>query len=158
MKITSILVTEHTIFVSVFEQIERALPNVKSVSEVRTLASIVAGLLERHGNAERDLAYAALDHALAERGCLEQLHQEHEEIDQTLQDALRSDSVHEASQFLRDSLAVCRRHFSFEEAMVFPLIERVLQTETLSVLGHQWSRESPSFFEDTAQAHTCSRG
>ena len=152
MTITSILVTEHTIFTGVFDQIESALGEARSRSEVRTMARIVAGMLERHGNAERDLAYAALDHALAERQSLEQMHQEHEEIDQNLRNALRSESLPEARRNLAAALATCRSHFAFEEALVFPLMERVLQRDTLTALGKEWARKPDRMLEDDAKA------
>ncbi len=143
MTITAILVAEHTIFLRVFDQIERALPQSQTLSEVQTMARIVEGLLEQHGRSERDLAFAALDHALAERGRLEKLHQEHEEIDQTLRNTFESASLAEASKNLMAALAFCRRHFCFEETMVFPLIEQVLQGETLKSLGQEWARTLP---------------
>ena len=45
MKITEAMVAEHSIFLSVFDQIERVLPSLTTPAEVRMLANIVEGLL-----------------------------------------------------------------------------------------------------------------
>ena len=72
MKITQALVAEHTIFLSVFDQIERVLPSLATPIEVRTMASIVERLLEDHAKTETNLAYLALDHVLEHNGELKQ--------------------------------------------------------------------------------------
>lgn len=144
MTITEILATEHIIFLAVFARIEDALRQVSTVFEVRTLAGIVHGLLEKHANTERELAYAALDHLLAQRGSLDQMYQDHDEIDQTLRDALTNDDLAAARHNLRTALSVSRRHFCFEEVWVFPLIEKTLQPETLVALGKKWAESAPA--------------
>ena len=143
MKITEVLVTEHMIFLGVFDQVERCLRQATTVSEVRTLAGLVQSLLEHHADTERNLAYAVLDHVLAERGSLDQMHQEHQEIDQTLRQALTADEFPVARQSLRAALSASRRHFCFEEVWVFPLLERVLQPETLEAMGAMWAESAP---------------
>ena len=64
MTIIEGLVAEHRVFLTFFDQLERALPGVKTVDEIRLLCHLVEGLLHNHGDAERDLAYIALDHIL----------------------------------------------------------------------------------------------
>ena len=68
--ITETLVHEHAVYREVFDQIERVLAGSQSASEVKLLASVVEVLLTGHGETETDLAYSALDHALADRGAL----------------------------------------------------------------------------------------
>src|ERR1039458_839528 len=68
MKITEALVAEHKIFLSVFDQIVRALPSFTTPAEVSTMARIVEGLLAGHAETETNLAYLALDHVLADNG------------------------------------------------------------------------------------------
>ena len=144
MQITEVLITEHIIFLTVFDQIERALPQASTVSEIRTLAALVQGLLEHHAEVERNLAFAVLDHMLAERGSLEQMHQDHEEIDQTLRQARAAEDIAAARHSLRLALSASRKHFCFEEASVFPQLERILQPETLAALGRLWAESAPS--------------
>ncbi len=138
MKITEVLVAEHTIFLGVFDQIERALPSLATPAEVRTMASIVQGLLEGHAKTETDLAYLALDHVLEQNGELKRMHQEHHEIDDRLRKVRTAKTCAEARRLLKAAILASREHFRGEERSVFPLLERSLREETLSELGSTW--------------------
>jgi hemerythrin-like domain-containing protein len=138
MKITEALVVEHTIFLSVFDQIERALPALTTLVEAQTMVTIVEGLLLTHGETEQNLAYLALDHMLADKGRLDRLYQEHQEIDEHLRQAHTALDLTEARRLLKAGLGIARRHFKYEERQVFPLLEKVLQHETLTDLGGVW--------------------
>jgi hemerythrin-like domain-containing protein len=141
MKITQVLLAEHGMFRHVFEEIERVLPECGTLAEVKRLASIVEGLVRPHGETEADLAYAVLDQALAERGALDQLYQDHEEIDATLTRVGHARTCAEARQLLQAALRHTRDHFEFEEREVFTLFERWMQGESLAVLGAAWLRQ-----------------
>jgi hemerythrin-like domain-containing protein len=136
--ITKALVMEHAVFREVFDQVERVLAGVPSASEVKLLASVVEGLLSRHGETETDLAYAALDHALADRGALQRLHQDHHEIDHQFKHLQRATDVAEAQYRFKRALAATREHFRREEKTVFPMLEQTLQPDTLWLLGRRW--------------------
>ena len=138
MKITEILVAEHRIFLSVFDQIERALPGVTTLTEARMLARLVEGMLESHARTETELAYLALDHVLQDKGQLDRLHEEHHEIDTSLHLVHLAGDVARARLMLQTALGASRRHFVFEEQSVFPLIESALQSETLAGLAATW--------------------
>ena len=138
MKITEALVAEHTIFLGVFDQIERALPSLNTPAEVGTMARIVEGMLEGHAKAETDLAYLALDHVLAHNGELKRMHQEHQEIDDRLRKVHAAKTCAEARRLLKAALVTSREHFHGEERSVFPLLEKALQEETLTELGKSW--------------------
>jgi hemerythrin-like domain-containing protein len=140
MKITEALVAEHTIFLSVFDQIEHVLPSLTTTAEVRTMARIVEGLLEEHAKTETNLAYLALDHVLAANGELNQMHQDHHEIDDRLREVLTADTCAKARRLLKLVLTSTREHFRGEERSVFPLLEKSLQQETLTKLGQSWMR------------------
>jgi glycine/D-amino acid oxidase-like deaminating enzyme len=147
MKITDVLTAEHTIFLGVFDQIERVLPRLATPFEVGTMASIVEKLLEGHGARESDLAYAALDHALAEKGHLERMHQDHREIDGRLKQVHMANTCAEARRLLNAAIAASREHFRMEERIVFPMLEEVLRPETLEELGRTWTARSPELAE-----------
>jgi len=132
--ITNFLATEHTVFCELFDGIERLLPEVQTVAEVRLLARLVEGVLSSHADVEQNLAYAALDHALAEKGELNQLYQDHQEIDVCLQHATAATEFVPAMRFLRAGLKASREHFRHEEETVFPLFEKLFDPETLKVL------------------------
>ena len=138
MKITEILVAEHRIFLSVFDQIERALSGVTTLTEARILARLVEGMLESHAGTETELAYLALDHVLQDKDQLDRLHEEHHEIDTSLHLVHLAGDVARARLMLQTALGASRRHFAFEEQSVFPLIESALQSETLAGLAATW--------------------
>ena len=140
MKITEALVAEHTIFLGVFDQIERALPSLTTPVEVMTMARIVEGLLEGHAKTETDLAYLALDHVQQHNGELSHMYQDHEEIDDRLRQVQKANTCAQARRLLKSAIAASREHFRAEERSVFPLLERVLQEETLAELGQDWLR------------------
>ena len=138
MKITEILVAEHRIFLSVFDQIERALSGVTTLTEARILARLVEGMLESHAGTETELAYLALDHVLQDKDQLDRLHEEHHEIDTSLHLVHLAGDVARARLMLQTALGASRRHFAFEEQSVFPLVESALQSETLAGLAATW--------------------
>jgi len=141
--ITTTLVTEHAIFCTVFDQIERLLPGLESTRKVSLLSTLVEGLLGKHAETETDLAYAALDQVLAEKGKLDRLHQDHKEIDNNYRQVQSAGSLAEAQRLLKKALAASREHFRYEERVVFPLLERVLPGETLNDLGEASLRKYP---------------
>ena len=145
MKITEALVAEHTIFLSVFDQIERVLPSLATSLEVQTMARIVEGLLQGHAKAETDLAYLALDHVMEHNGELKRMHQDHHEIDDRLRQVHTAKTCAEARRLLKSAILASREHFRAEERSVFPLLERTLREETLSELGQGWiQRPAPA--------------
>lgn len=144
MRITEALVAEHVIFRGVFDQIERVLPSLTTPGEVRTMASVVQGMLERHADAEANLAYLALDHVLEDKGHLDRMHEDHHEIDSRLKQAQSAKTCAEGRRLLKAALSSGREHFRLEERALFPLLDRVLQKETLDELGNAWLRRVAS--------------
>lgn len=141
MTITEILVAEHRIFLGVFDQIERALAGVTTLNEARMLARLVEGMLESHAGTETELAYLALDHVLQDKGQLDRLHEEHQEIDTTLHLVHLAGDVARARLLLQTAIGVSRKHFAFEEQFVFPLVESALHPETLAGLATTWREQ-----------------
>jgi len=133
--ITNFLATEHAVFCELFDEIDRLLPEVQTVAEVRLLSRLVEGVLSRHADVEQNLAYAALDHALAEKGELNQLYQDHEEIDACLHHATLAAEFVEAVRFLQAGLKASREHFRWEEEAIFPLFEKLFDPAALEALG-----------------------
>lgn len=138
MSIIEALLAEHVVFLRVFDQIERALPSLVTLAEVRTLAGMVEALLEEHARTETELAYLALDHVLEQSGELQSLHQEHQEIDDRLRRVHTAKTCAEARRLLKAALTTSREHFRGEEKHVFPLLAKCLRAETLLELGQNW--------------------
>ena len=154
MKITEALIAEHTIFLSVFDQIERVLPSLTTPAEVRTMASIVEGLLEGHARTETNLAYLALDHVLEDNGELKRMHQDHHEIDDRLRKVHTANTCAEGRRLLKLAIGATREHFSGEERSVFPFVEQVLQEETLAELGQTWLQRQAAPANDAVVARS----
>jgi len=141
--ITDALVTEHRVFLTVFDQVERALPKLDTLAEAKLLGTLVEDLLHGHADAETNLAYAALDHVLEEKGQLDRMNQDHDEIDARLKQVQTARDLAEGRRLLKAALKASREHFRHEEETVFPLIERVLRRETLLSLGEAWRQDHP---------------
>jgi hypothetical protein len=135
------LVAEHRVFLSIFDEIERALPGVTTVDEVGLLCRLVERSLQSHGAMEIDLAYIALDHILNEHRQLTRLYHDHHELDGLLQEVTTIRDLPKARLRLKAALDACRAHFDEEERVMFPLIEKALQRETLLVLGKVWKSQ-----------------
>ena len=138
--ITGALRTEHVVFTTVFDSIERTLSQVQTVEEAKRLAGLVESLLRGHSDTETDLAYAALDHVLENEGELDQLHEDHQEIDARLKRVQSTKDCGEARRLLKAALRASREHFLREERTVFPLIDRALSQEMLTALGSAWAQ------------------
>ena len=142
MTIIDGLVAEHRVFLMLFDEMERALPGVKTVDEIALLCRVLEAPLHNHGGAETDLAYIALDHILHQKNHLTRLHHDHQEIDVLLKRVEGIKDLPKARTQMKAALEACRAHFSEEERTVFPLIEKTLQHETLLVLGKVWKSQS----------------
>ena len=140
MKITDALAAEHTIFLNVFDQIDRVLPSFTTLVEVQNAANIVGGLLQHHAEAETSLAYLALDHTLAHKDRLERLHHDHQEIDERLKKIHAANTCAEARRLLKSALQFSRDHFHAEEQSLFPLLNQTLEADTLAELGQAWQQ------------------
>jgi hemerythrin-like domain-containing protein len=136
--ITKALIAEHAFFLDLFDQIDHLLPAAASLGEIRLLGNLVERLLQRHGETEKDLAYTALDHVLQDKGHLDRMHQDHQEIDACLRRVQSESNPMEARRLLKAAILASREHFRREEQFVFPAVERALQGATLAELGDAW--------------------
>jgi hemerythrin-like domain-containing protein len=144
MKITEGLKAEHKNILDLFQQIEQGLPGLQTVREVRLVAGLVEGVLQRHAARESELAYSALDHALAQSGEVKTLFQEHHELDRRLRETIGARTCKQARELLMAALDASRQHFRMEEEHVFPLCERTLKPETLERLGRPLFERGPT--------------
>jgi hemerythrin-like domain-containing protein len=134
---------EHRVFCGFFDQIERIAPGLRSLEEVKLLGQLIEGMLVDHADTENNLAYAALDHVLEDRRHLDRLHHDHHEIDNHFRLVQEAGGLTEARHLLKKGITASRKHFQFEERDVFPLLNSVLESETLCKLGEAWM-ERPS--------------
>lgn len=144
MKITDILTIEHAVFRAMFNEIEGTLLRSATVVEIRLLARTMTALLRSHGESEQNLAYTALDHMLKEKGQLNRLYTEHREMDTRFEQTQAANDFAEASRLLRSAMTMSREHFRYEEQTLFPLINDILQDESLEKLGEAWKQRRAS--------------
>ncbi|MGA3163118.1 MAG: hemerythrin domain-containing protein [Verrucomicrobiota bacterium] len=141
MKITEALLAEHVVFHNIFDYIERVLPDVKTLAEVKSLAELMESLLLAHGKAEEELVFAPLDHCLEQIGQRDTFENEHHEIDASLLRVRSAKRLAEARHLLSVAVLASRKHFDHEERIAFPLAEKVMKRETLTELGKTWMKQ-----------------
>jgi hemerythrin-like domain-containing protein len=141
MKITEILLAEHTVFHNLFDHIEDTLPEAKTLAVVKALAVAVDTLTRPHSETEDRLFIAPLEHCFDQIGHHATFHDEHELIGQALAGVLKTKDLKLAKKLLLGAVIASRKHFDKEERIVFPMAERVLKAKTLTELGKQWQIE-----------------
>jgi hemerythrin-like domain-containing protein len=140
MKITDILRAEHTVFHHLFDHIEAAVPRIKTVAEVKSLALLADKVMAPHSRTEDELFIGPLEHCFEQLGHSATFHEEHDLIEAGLARARRVNDLKFAKQLLLGAIATARKHFDKEERIVFPLAERVLKANTLDELGTEWMK------------------
>ena len=138
MKITEALLAEHQVFHSLFDHIESVAPRVKTLAEIKSLASLMRTMLDAHSHTEDELFIAPLEHCFEQLGHCETFHQEHDEIEANLKLIESARRLAAARRILLATVLTSRKHFDKEERIVFPLAERVLKSKTLTALGQTW--------------------
>jgi hemerythrin-like domain-containing protein len=141
MKITEALLAEHVVFHNIFDHIERVLPKLKTLGEVKRLAELMENLLQAHGKIEEDLVFAPLEHYLEQIGQRDTFELEHEEIDNSLLKVKSARSLPQARRLLSAAVLASRKHFDHEERIAFPLAEKSLKAETLVSIGKSWMKQ-----------------
>jgi hemerythrin-like domain-containing protein len=141
MKITQALLAEHVVFHNIFDYLERAVPGLRTLGEIRTLSAFLESLLQVHGLMEDELLIEPLESSLCQLAQHENFHEEHEAIDESLKAVGTTRSVAVAKRLLLKAVALSRSHFDKEERIVFPLAEELLSSKTLLRLGKRWEEE-----------------
>ena len=138
MKITEALLAEHVVFHNIFDHIERVLPELKTVVEIKAFAGLLEGLLRKHGGSEEEWIFAPLEHCLEQMGQRDTFEKEHREIDASLSESMKASRIADARKLLLKAVLASRKHFDHEERIVFKLAEKVMKAETLLDLGRTW--------------------
>lgn len=141
MKITEALLAEHLVFHNVFDHIELTVPMLKTLAQVKTLASMMEAMLRAHSNTENELFIGPLGHCFEQIGQRDAFIEEHEEMDGNLQRVQKATRVKDARDLLLAAVSYSRKHFDKEERIVFPMAERILKAETLAALGQTWMEQ-----------------
>jgi hemerythrin-like domain-containing protein len=138
MKITEALFAEHLVFHTMFDHLEGTVTSLKTVGEIKTLATLLERLLKAHSEIEDELFLGPLEHCFEQIGQRDSFLEEHEEMDENLKRVQNATRLKEAQRLLLLAVAHSRRHFDREERIVFPMAEHVLKAKTLTDLGQTW--------------------
>jgi hemerythrin-like domain-containing protein len=141
MKITEALFAEHVVFHNLFDHIESTLPKLKTLAEVKTMASIMEAMLKGHSDTEDDLFIGPLEHCFEQIGQRDGFIEEHREIDGSLREVQEATRIDQARRRLLEAVRYSRVHFDKEERIVFPMAERLFKEETLQSLGKAWMNQ-----------------
>jgi iron-sulfur cluster repair protein YtfE (RIC family) len=136
--ITRALAAEHKMFCFVFDQIEELLTSVSNIGEVKQLTRLVEGLLSSHAKTEDDLMMLLEHKAAATEASCSKIYKEHHEMDAKLIRVYAAQKADQGVSLLRAAMTSSRRHFAREERIVFPLIEQMIDAQTLMRLGTSW--------------------
>lgn len=138
MKITEVLLAEHLVFHNLFDHIEQAVQQFKTVSEVKAVAALMEHMLKAHSDTEDELFLGPLEHCFEQIGQRDAFLEEHAEIDENLRLVQQAARLKQAQVLLLAAVMHSRQHFDKEERIVFPLAEQVLKDKTLTELGQTW--------------------
>ena len=138
MKITDALFAEHMVFHNMFDHIEATVPKLKTLAEIKCLASLAERLLRAHSDTEDHLFIGPLEHCFEQIGQRETFHHEHDQIEHNLELIQTTKQLKQARVLLLGVVVASRKHFDKEERIVFPMAEQVLNSKTLVALGHTW--------------------
>ena len=138
MKITDALIAEHAVFYAQLDYLEKSLPAIKTLPEIKASAALLECALKTHAKLEDDL-FMALEPSLDQLGKLETVRHEHDAIDHCLSLVRKARTRADAARLLSRVAHVIRHEFDLEERFIFPMAERLLRAETLHKLGKSWA-------------------
>jgi hemerythrin-like domain-containing protein len=141
MKITEALLAEHVVFHNLFDYVEKAVPVVKTLAEVRTLSGLLDTMLRIHSKVEDHLLIDPLEATFSQMGQAENFHDEHDQIEADLASIRSVRQIAEAKRRLLRAVMLSRKHFDKEERIVFPLAEKQLSAKSLLTLGRRWEEQ-----------------
>lgn len=141
MKITEALLAEHVVYHTLFDHLERTVPGLKSLAQVKALADLLDAMLRAHSAVEDALLIEPLQHCLDHFGHAEAFHEEHEEIERNLAAIQQARQPAKARRLLLAAVLLSRDHFDKEERLIFPLAEKALSEQTIKSLAQSWRKQ-----------------
>src|SRR5208337_3944721 len=114
MKITEALLAEHVVFHNLFDHLEKAVPRLKTIDEVKLAGALLETLMRAHSETEDELFIDPLEHYLSQIGQNETFHEEHEAIDRELKEVQKARTLESARKLLLTVVESSRQHFDKE--------------------------------------------
>ncbi|MBI5687609.1 MAG: hemerythrin domain-containing protein [Verrucomicrobia bacterium] len=148
MKITDVLVSQHTFLRTMFDITTRALWETETSAKVAAFARLAESLVAGHVETEESVFFRPLDATLKEKGRLSEFYSTHKECIALLKEPQRPMAVSEGRSRLLLAFHVLRTHFQDEERVVIPLANATFRPEAMETLGRVWlqlhaHRETP---------------
>jgi len=141
LTITQALLAEHVVYHHLFDSIEQAVPQLKTLREIQALARLLESMLSLHAKAEDTLLIEPLQPAFSQLGQEENFHAEHDDIDRDIRAAQTVRQIRKAKDLLLRAVMLSRKHFDKEERLVFPLAEKQLSPRSQKLLGERWAKQ-----------------
>jgi len=141
MKITDALQAEHFVFHNLFDYLDQVVPTAQNLVEIKALAALLESVHEAHSRVEDQLIIEPLMHCLDNIAQAENFEAEHKEIDESLRNVEKAQTIEEARLQLLRTVHWCRKHFDREERIIFPLAEQWLKDQNLTDLGKAWKKQ-----------------
>jgi len=142
MTITEAIALEHTTLSRVFDEVDRVLPEARTVAEVGGLTTFVEGLLKGHAELEIKFGFAAADRALRRKGRVTTLREHHREVGEWVRQVGVARTSEEARRLLRTGMLAARAHFLDEERSLFPAMEQALGLRLSTGLGEAFKKSA----------------
>src|SRR5689334_19162231 len=96
MKITEALCAEHLVFHNMFDHLERTAPKMKTLAEIKSVGALMDSLMKAHSDTEDELFIGPLEHCFEQIGHRETFHDEHEQIEGSLEQLQKSRRLKQA--------------------------------------------------------------
>lgn len=138
MRITDALYGEHGSLYMQMNAIEDRLAGA-DLATLQCSAALFESAILAHAHFENDPFFAALDRVMPAGGPVAAMRAEHEEIEGELARVATSRDAGEARRHLEAAIAEARSHFHKEEAVLFPMAEQLLATDTLEEMAAAWA-------------------
>jgi iron-sulfur cluster repair protein YtfE (RIC family) len=153
MKITDAFLGEHGVFYAEFDHLEVFLAGEPSLASVQEAAALLASALKPHAEMEDELLFGpALERLEHPHEAMGVMHDEHEEVERHLVAVRDATRAPVAVEMLGRAIELAREHFRKEEAITFPLAERLLGEEELLRRGAEWAARRTVHLEEAFDA------
>jgi len=140
VNVVDVLLGEHGAMYSQFDCVERVVPGLDGLQEIRALGALLAAVVQSHSTVEDELLFAALERPLGRASpALVGMRMMHEDIDRGFAELERAEDPGAARDALLGVVGLARQHFLGEEESLFVTARRVLDDETLGRLGAAWA-------------------
>lgn len=147
MNLIDALLGEHVQLYALFDQLELVLNKKPCTGKAGMATDLLIASLGAHAEAEDACLFNALEKQMGPAGPIGVMRSEHAEIDRLLAAAKAGKDLDRKVADLLTALKVARDHFSKEEQILFRMARRLLDGNSLEMLGAAWAERKKLFLE-----------